>query len=252
MASPEESRSGRIVPFDRHTERYEAWFGAHQNAYQAEVRALRELVPIHEWGLEVGVGTGRFASPLGIRFGVDPSPAMAKRAQARGIEVALGVGEALPFASVSLEVVLMVTTVCFLEDVDRAFQEARRVLRPGGSVVVGFVDRASPLGTEYLARKDESVFYRSARFFTVPEIVASLARAGFGEIDLCQTLFGPLARTRADEWVKPGYGQGSFVAIRGRRSDSATLRGGNRVPTVSELPQRSGRAKALPGQPFTC
>jgi SAM-dependent methyltransferase len=208
----------RISPFDQHSERYEDWFSGHENAYQAEIRALRELASSHERGLEVGVGSGRFASPLGIHFGVDPSPSMLKLARARGIDGVLGVGEALPFASASMEMVLMVTTVCFLEDMDRAFREARRVLRPGGSIVVGFVDRASPLGAEYLARKDESVFYRAARFFTVPEILASLARAGFGKTDLRQTLFGPLEQTGADEGVRPGHGEGSFVAIRGRRS----------------------------------
>ncbi len=166
--------------------------------------------------MEVGVGTGRFAAPLGIRFGVDPSPPMARVARERGIQVAMGVGEALPFANASLDLVLMVTTACFLEDLDRGLREARRVLRTGGSIVVGFVDRASPLGAEYLARKDESVFYRAARFYTVPEILASLTQAGFGRFETCQTLFGPPTRTPPEECVKPGYGEGSFVAVRGR------------------------------------
>ena len=48
-------------------------------------------------GLEVGVGTGRFAAPLGIHIGLEPSPAMAKLARARGVEVHSGVGENLPY-----------------------------------------------------------------------------------------------------------------------------------------------------------
>jgi SAM-dependent methyltransferase len=213
----------RISPFDQHSEQYEDWFSGHENAYQAEIRALRELAPSHGQALEVGVGSGRFAAPLGIHFGVDPSPSMVRLARARGIDAVLGVGEALPFASTSMDTVLMVTTVCFLDDLDRAFQEARRVLRTGGDIVLGFVDRASTLGAEYLARKDESVFYRAAHFFTVPEILAALTRAGFEGADMRQTLFGPLEETGANERVEPGHGEGSFVAIRGFKGGHAAV-----------------------------
>jgi len=208
-------RGLRVDPFDRHWKRYESWFDVHENAYLAEIRALKALVPEGALGLEVGVGTGRFAGPLGIPFGVDPSRSMARVALERGIGVAMGMGEALPFRSAAFELVLMVTTVCFLEDLDRAFQEARRVLRPGGSVVVGLVDRESPLGGEYLQRQAENLFYRVARFYSVGEILSCLARAGFGAFSFRQTLFGPLEQTPPDEPVLEGHGAGSFVALRG-------------------------------------
>jgi hypothetical protein len=48
-------------------------------------------------GVEIGVGTGRFAEPLGIRVGVEPSKAMRQVAQKRGIEVIDGVAQVLPF-----------------------------------------------------------------------------------------------------------------------------------------------------------
>jgi len=48
-------------------------------------------------GLEVGVSTGRFAVPLGIRIGVEPANAMAEIARKRGIEVYDAKGEKLPF-----------------------------------------------------------------------------------------------------------------------------------------------------------
>jgi SAM-dependent methyltransferase len=141
---------------------------------------------------------------------------MLRIARARGIQVVRGTGEALPFATDSVDVVLLVTTVCFLEDLDRALGEARRVLRPGGSLVVGLVDRASPLGAEYLARKEESLFYRAARFYTVEEILQTLVGVGFGAFETHQTLFGPPTHTPADETVRHGHGKGSFVAVRGR------------------------------------
>jgi SAM-dependent methyltransferase/transcriptional regulator with XRE-family HTH domain len=218
----EDNRKARTQPFDEHSDRYEAWFHAHGHAYRAEVRALKELMPPGGQGLEVGVGTGRFAAPLGISLGLDPSLPMLAVAREQGIRIVKGVGEHLPFPDGSLDLVLMVTTVCFLEDLDGAFREANRVLRPGGHIVVGLVDRETPLGKAYLQRQAENVFYRVARFYTVEEIVAALARAGFGEFSFRQTLFGHPGQTPADEPVLEGHGTGSFVALRGRVPESVT------------------------------
>lgn len=220
MAGTHRSRGPRVDPFERHSRRYEEWFAIHERAYRAEIRALRALVPSAERGLEVGVGTGRFAVPLGIGLGVDPSPAMLGLARERGVKTVLAVGEALPFAKGTMDLVLLVTTVCFLEDLDGTFREIRRVLRAGGSIVVGLVDRDSPLGAEYLARRRESVFYGPAHFYSVPEILEALGRAGFSSFETRQTLFGPPSATPAHEAVRSGYGEGSFVAVRGSSPDS--------------------------------
>jgi hypothetical protein len=65
----------RIAPFERHTGRYERWFGRHEAADLSELRVLRELLPDPGLALEIGVGTGRFAGPLGIAVGIEPSRA---------------------------------------------------------------------------------------------------------------------------------------------------------------------------------
>lgn len=203
-----------VKAFDQASGRYEAWFRRNRNAYQAEVRAVKELMASVGRAVEVGVGSGRFAAPLGVRFGVDPSTAMLKIARHRGIEVVQGVGEALPFPDACFDVALMVTTVCFLDDIHRALREARRILRREGRIVVGFVDRASPLGRIYLRRREEGVFYRAAQFYTVEEIVRSLHKAGFHRFRFRQTLFAPLVETDRLEPVRNGYGDGSFTVVR--------------------------------------
>jgi hypothetical protein len=53
----------RIEPFEAHAERYEAWFERHPAAYASELLALRPFVPLSGRGLEIGVGSGRFAAP---------------------------------------------------------------------------------------------------------------------------------------------------------------------------------------------
>ena len=56
----------RIAPFEAHQERYDSWFERHAAAYYSELLAVRALLPWEGRGLEVGVGTGRFAAPLGV------------------------------------------------------------------------------------------------------------------------------------------------------------------------------------------
>jgi SAM-dependent methyltransferase len=203
-----------VQAFNQSAERYEAWFRKNWDAYQAEVRALKELMPSVGNAVEIGVGSGRFAAPLGARFGVDPSRVMLQIASGRGVDAVRGVGEALPFVGACFDTALMVTTVCFLDDIDQALRETGRILRRDGRIVVGFVDRTSPLGQTYLRQRDESLFYRAAQFYTVKEIVRSLRQVGFHEFDFRQTLFAPPAETTPTEPVTIGYGDGSFIVIR--------------------------------------
>ena len=206
-----------VNAFDKNVDRYEQWFVDNPLAYVSELHALRELLPTSGIGIEIGVGTGRFAAPLEIKKGVEPSRSMAEIARKRGIEVIHGVAEHLPFMDGEFDCALMVTTVCFLDDMDMAFQEVRRVLKPGGLFVIGFVDRESPLGTAYQDRKDKSAFYRDATFYSAEDIVSHLQKAGFGEFAFRQTLFRPLAELSGVEPVKEGHGEGSFVVVRGEK-----------------------------------
>jgi len=209
----------RVRPFEEHTERYEAWFDAHPRTFLSEVEALRPLIPAGA-GLEVGVGTGRFASALGIGAGVDPSERMLERARARGVDVRVGVAEALPYPDAAFEVVLMVTTICFVDDLARSLREARRVLAPGGTLALGFIDRDSPLGRGYEARRELSPFYAAARFRGATEVIEALGRAGFEVVGIRQAIFGDPAGVDASSTARPGHGEGGFVAV------SARSRGG--------------------------
>ena len=63
----------RTAPFEKYHDRYEQWFEEHRTAYVSELLALRPFVPWEGRGLEIGVGTARFAAPLGVQCGIDPS-----------------------------------------------------------------------------------------------------------------------------------------------------------------------------------
>lgn len=203
----------RTESFELHHRRYEAWFEEHPAAYASELLALRPFVPWRGRGLEIGVGTGRFAAPLGVGEGVDPSPEMLAHAASRGIDTVVGRAEELPFADGSFDYALVVTTICFVDSPTRMLAEARRVLRPGGGLVVGFIDRASGLGQDYLAHQAHSVFYRAATFYAADEVERLVREAGFAIGAWAQTLARPLAEAREIEPLRAGHGQCAFVVV---------------------------------------
>src|SRR4030042_6580689 len=86
-----------IGVFEEFAEEYDAWFDRNRFVYESEISALRKFLVPGVRGLEIGVGTGRFAVPLGIEVGVEPAEAMAVIARRRGIKVFRAVAEALPF-----------------------------------------------------------------------------------------------------------------------------------------------------------
>jgi SAM-dependent methyltransferase len=203
--------------FDLHPDRYDRWFERNEDAFRAEVAAVRRFVVGEPRGIEVGVGTGRFAAALGLRFGVDPSLPMLGLARRRSIEVVCGVAEALPFEAGSFDLALMTTTVCFLEDLTKSFLELARVLESGGSALIGMIDGQSWLGQKYRSEAAESAFYAGAKFHTVREVVEGLAEAGFHDLEYAQTLFETSSDGGAGTRVRSGFGRGGFVVVHGSR-----------------------------------
>jgi ubiquinone/menaquinone biosynthesis C-methylase UbiE len=95
--------------------------------------------------LEIGIGTGRNLPHYGddVRLtGVELSPAMLEIARARahelGREVDLRVGDAqaLEFGDESFDTVVCTLSLCTIPDDRAAVAEMRRVLRPGGRLLL--------------------------------------------------------------------------------------------------------------------
>jgi len=207
----------RIEPFEKYSKKYEDWFEKNIFVYESEIQAIKELFPKVKKSIEIGVGSGKFAIPLGIKTGVDPSPRMRKIAEQKGIKVINAVAEDLPFENFQFEVVLMVTTICFVDNLNLAFREAYRILKLGGYLIIGFVDRDSSLGKLYQQHKKSSLFYKIATFYSTREVVYNLSKVGFKEFDFRQTIFHGLSEIKDVESVKKDYGEGSFVVIRARK-----------------------------------
>ena len=202
----------KIESFEKYSQEYDKWFIENQNIYLAELNAMKELVPSDRLGVEIGVGTGRFALPLGIKVGVDPSKKMAEISRNQRIQVYEAVAEQLPFNNKTFDFVLMVTTICFVDDILKSFQESYRILKNDGFIIIGFVDKESKLGKQYQLKRDKSKFYKYANFYSVNEVIDFLRKTNFENVVIKQTVF-PSQTGRIDT-VEDGYGEGGFVIIK--------------------------------------
>ncbi len=186
-------------------------------AYQSELLAVRALLPWSGLGLEIGVGTGRFAAPLGVQVGIDPAREMLNYAAKRNISVVQGIGEALPFSNNSFDYALCVTTLCFIDNATTMLSEVNRVLKPDGELVIGFIDRTSELGQYYLTHQVKNVYYRDAVFYSGDEVELLLLDAGFTKLVWVQTLSKALDEMSEIESLRTGHGQGAFVVVKANR-----------------------------------
>lgn len=161
---------------------YEAWFSTPIGAFVDEVEcaALTRVLADTAPGLvaDIGAGTGHFTKLLADRhhvIAVEPSEAMCGegRSQTEGLAVCwcAAIGEQLPLKGRSVDGVLIMTTLEWVNDPGRCVDEAKRVLRPGGWLVVGYLSALSPWAALYRRLADEGVQpWSSARFFTRSDV----------------------------------------------------------------------------------
>lgn len=129
---------GRIYAagYDRFTARAEKKSGAKAHRRRLVAEAKGEV-------LEVGAGTGRnlslYESAARV-VALEPEPDMRARAERRAgrskvpVEVVDGDGTALAFPDGSFDTVVASLVLCSIPEPARALAEARRVLRPGGTL----------------------------------------------------------------------------------------------------------------------
>ncbi len=126
-------------------------FLAVANAWMAEAAVqMLELGP-NMRALEVGFGPGVAIRMIGrtaptVRIGgIDPSEVMLRQAVHRNrsaissgqVDLRLGTARSLPWPDSSFDRVLSLNNAHLWEPADRAFSECRRVLGPGGKIVLG-------------------------------------------------------------------------------------------------------------------
>ncbi len=206
-------------PFDQRADQYDAWFDSDEGRelFPLEVECLKKAMAGNKnrhW-LETGVGTGRFAQELNIQHGVDPSEPMLLHAAKRGITVKPGTAEKLPYPDASFDGILMVVTICFVDDPRQAFKESRRVLRSNGRLLAGLVPADSSWGKFYMEKKKLGhPFYSAARFYTSDRIIEMGTAAGFEFSGAHTCLFTEPEQPVTDKSIRSGLVPGAgFVAL---------------------------------------
>lgn len=135
------------VSFDRAADYYDATRGLPGDIAKSVADVLSSELSGAELCLEIGVGTGRIALPLAERgidlVGIDLAPSMLARplANAGGslpFPLVTGDVTSLPLAAASVDAVLGCHVLHLIPDWQFALDEAGRVLRPDGVLLVDF------------------------------------------------------------------------------------------------------------------
>jgi ubiquinone/menaquinone biosynthesis C-methylase UbiE len=230
-------------PFDKHAEEYDTWFLNNRNVLESEVLLLRHFLGAPGEALSVGCGSGLFehllrtSHGIDIRYGVEPAEGMARIAEKRGTKVKRGTAENLPFDAEQFDTVLLNGIPSYVEDLERAFREAHRVLAPGGHIVVADVPAESSYALLYRlaavvgAWEDPFLkkvvpkhpypveFAAAANWRTTKEKAELLRAVGFVDMEYAQTLTRhPRFSNEAVEQTVEGFDRGDYVAIRGRKA----------------------------------
>ena len=146
---------------------------------------VRSLAPADR-ALDLGVGDGRLAAELKTTHltGADVSQVALDRAKQRLPGAALVLvepDEPLPFADNEFDLVSCIETIEHIRDVQLAFSEMRRVLRPGGRLAL-----TTPAASRwrFLLRGVEHPFSPHVRAFTRRSLRTILETMGFQILEL--------------------------------------------------------------------
>jgi ubiquinone/menaquinone biosynthesis C-methylase UbiE len=138
--------------------------------------------------LDIGCGTGHwtiFFKGIGyLPEGIDLSSKMLELARLKEPSLNFIEGDALnlPQDEGTFDIVSMITVLEFASDPDRLLQESYRVLRKGGALIIGSLNRISGLG-ESLSRNPFPPYDR-AYLFSLEELEEKLSSAGFEVINI--------------------------------------------------------------------
>jgi ubiquinone/menaquinone biosynthesis C-methylase UbiE len=138
--------------------------------------------------LEIGCGTGhwtRFFQQKGLKLtAIDISVRMLEKAKIKNpgsVHFERMDVENMTYKDHSFDNIVSIATLEFVDHKEQAIKEIFRVLKPGGSLVVGCLNELSETGL----RKEENEVYRNAQFFTPDSLIEYLSLFGKPQIDGC-------------------------------------------------------------------
>lgn len=144
--------------------------------------------------LDVGAGTGvvsmlaqEIVGENGLVVALDPSKGMLSEAQKLGVKnTTMGLGEALPFPDNSFDMLTMGFALRHVADLRQALTEYRRILKPGGKILLLEISRpASRWATMLLKAYMKGVVPLVTRIFRRSADAQELMRYYWDTIEHC-------------------------------------------------------------------
>jgi len=223
-----------MAVFDSEAENYDSWYETKLGKFvdEVETRCAFSLLLLEKGKrvLDIGCGSGNFSfklAKMGYRVvGVDLSEEMLaiakKRAVAEGLDIEFITMDAhhLDFADDSFDCVFSMAVYEFLDDSEKALEEMFRVTRPGGTIIMGTINRGSDWGRLYTSPAFmEKTVFKYAKLATPEEIETLKPRH---TIALKECLFIPpdtdeTAITLSTEERLRGEKRGGFICVAWRK-----------------------------------
>jgi ubiquinone/menaquinone biosynthesis C-methylase UbiE len=232
MTQSKKECKGETSAFESNAEAFDVWFNKNKVVFESELLAEKYFITDPENTISIGCGSGLFESRLGIKCGVELSKDMATLAENRGIEVKIGAAENVPYEDEKFDGVLLSTILSYVKDRRMAVNEAYRILKHNGHIVVSFLAKegsyAMLYDLAYLRGKHDPEaapehpypikFMEGVHWCSTGEVTTLLKDAGFVDLKYVQTLtrHPKYTNDKVEEPVE-GYDRGDYVVIQGTK-----------------------------------
>ncbi len=233
------STSGKKFAFDKYASEYDWWFQKNENVFESELLLLKKALGKPGKTLSVGCGTGLFEQALRqrygieIEYGVEPSDAMSRIAEKRGLQLMrMSAEELAAHPERDFDTVLFNGSSSYIEDLSGPYGAAHTLLKRGGRLVVLDVAAESGYGVLYELANElgswehpklegripqtpyPAEFLSCAKWKTVAAKTAVIKQTGFKGVTSWQTLTThPCHSNTRPEKPIPGHEKGDYIAL---------------------------------------
>ncbi|HEV51608.1 MAG TPA: class I SAM-dependent methyltransferase [Thermoprotei archaeon] len=154
---------------------YMRWYASNPRLYHEELELIRRL----DLGncVDVGSGPSVFHEAIsGAVISLDLSYAMLRAGRPDEDRIQ-GSALSLPFRNSCLDCISSIASIMFFKDLSGFLKEARRVLRPGGTLAICSIPLDSQLGKVYVEMgRAGDKYYRNASFLTRDELRSEIGK----------------------------------------------------------------------------
>lgn len=192
-------KEDRLVFNSQEADKYDCWYNTKKGnlADEIETKTAFELFQPspEEKILDVGCGTGNFSIKLAgkgcLVTGVDVAEPMLVKARRKAVDRGFDIlfyrqdVKDLKFKDDFFDGVISMAAVEFMPDLNRAYLEMKRVVKPGGKILIGTINRDSTWGELYReqSRRETSVFHHA--ILRTPEELKKIDRPNLVNAQEC-------------------------------------------------------------------